>query len=268
MGNVFKYEFKMYAKSILIWVASIVLLLVSFMAFFPAFSTDATLLDKMLENYPPELLKAFGMGGTLSLATVLGYFAFIFTFLQLCLAVQAANYGFSILSVEEREFTADYLMSKPVSRQQILIAKFSAALCALTLTNASAWIGSFLAITLFQDGKSYEVDKLILLLATIVLFQLFFLTVGMVISVMVRRIRNVLSFSLGLAFGTYILNTVRAIVGGETLGYFSPFYHFDPAVILEKGNLNIPMVSISVSVVILSIIATFALYSRRDINSL
>ena len=268
MGNVFKYEFKMYAKSILIWVVNIILLLVIFMAFYPAFSSDASMLDKMLENYPPELLKAFGMGGTLSLATVLGYFAFIFTFLQLCLAVQAANYGFSILSVEEREFTADYLMSKPVSRSQILIAKFGAALLALTITNAFAWIGSFLAIELFRDGKPYDFNHLILLLATIVMFQLFFLTLGMAISVMVRRIRSVLSFSLGLAFGTYILNTVRAIVGGETLGYFSPFYHFDPAVILEKGTINMPMVSISLAVVMLSILATFVLYTRRDIHSL
>ena len=268
MGNVFKYEFKMYAKSILIWVVNIILLLVIFMAFYPAFSSDASMLDKMLENYPPELLKAFGMGGTLSLATVLGYFAFIFTFLQLCLAVQAANYGFSILSVEEREFTADYLMSKPVSRSQILIAKFGAALLALTITNAFAWIGSFLAIELFRDGKPYDFNHLILLLATIVMFKLFFLTLGMAISVMVRRIRSVLSFSLGLAFGTYILNTVRAIVGGETLGYFSPFYHFDPAVILEKGTINMPMVSISLAVVMLSILATFVLYTRRDIHSL
>jgi len=268
MGNVFKYEFKMYAKSILIWVVNIILLLVIFMAFFPAFSSDASLLDKMLENYPPELLKAFGMGGTLSLATVLGYFAFIFTFLQLCLAVQAANYGFSILSVEEREFTADYLMSKPVSRSEILIAKFGAALLALTITNAFAWIGSFLAIELFREGKPYDFNHLILLLATIVLFQLFFLTLGMAISVMVRRIRSVLSFSLGLAFGTYILNTVRAIVGGETLGYFSPFYHFDPAVILDKGTINMPMVSISLAVVLFSILATFVLYTKRDINSL
>ena len=268
MGNIFKYEFKMYAKSIIIWAISIILLLVIFMAFYPAFSKDASMLDKMLANYPPELLKAFGMSGTLSLATVLGYFAFIFTFLQLCLAVQAANYGFSILSIEEREFTADYLMSKPVSRSQIVIAKFCAALLALTITNAVAWAGSFLAIDLFRDGKAYDVDHLILLLSTIILFQLFFLTVGMVISVMVRRIRSVLSFSLGLAFGTYILNTVRAIVGGETLGYFSPFYHFDPAVILDKGTLNLPMVSISVLVGILAIVATFVLYTRRDINSL
>lgn len=268
MGNIFKYEFKMYAKSIIIWAISIILLLVIFMAFYPAFSSDVSRLDKMIENYPPELLKAFGMGGTLSLATVLVFFAFIFTFLQLCLAVQAANYGFSILSIEEREFTADYLMSKPVSRPQIVIAKFSASFLALTITNIIAWLGSFLAIDLFRDGKPYDVDHLILLLSTIVLFQLLFLTVGMVISVLVRRIRSVLSFSLGLSFGTYILNAVRAIVGGETLGYFSPFYYFDPAVILDKGTLNVPMVSISVLVVILSIIATFALYTRRDINSL
>lgn len=268
MGNIFKYEFKMYHKSILIWAINLILVIFLMMVFYPTFASDIELVDKMLENYPEELLKAFGMSSTLSMATVLGYFSFVFAMVQLFIAIQAANYGFSILSVEEREFTADYLMSKPVSRVQILIAKFSAAFLTLLITNAVIWISTFASIELFRDGKSYDVDKLILLLSTIILFQLFFLTVGMAISVFVRRVRSVLSFSLALSFGTYILNTVRAIVGGDMFGYLSPFYHFDPIRILEKGALNGPMVTISCLFILVSTVATFVLYTKRDIYSL
>ncbi|MEN8908058.1 MAG: ABC transporter permease subunit [Clostridiales bacterium] len=268
MLNIFKYEFKMYQKSILLWMISIVGLLFAMMAFYPSFGNDSEILEKMLKNYPEELLKAFGMSGGIPLSSVLGYFVFTFVLVQLCLAIQAANYGFSILSVEEREFTADYLMSKPVSRVRIINAKFLAALLALTITNIVTWIGSFGCIEIFREGKEYDATKLIILLATILLFQLVFLTVGMAISVVLRRIRSVLTFSISLAFGTYILNSVRAIVGGETLGYLSPFYHFDPAYILKNGNLDISMVLISIVFIIVSVSVTYVFYLKRDIYSL
>ena len=48
------------------------------------------------------------------------------------IALQAANYGYSLVSVEERELTADFLLSKPVGRVQILTSKLLAALRDLT----------------------------------------------------------------------------------------------------------------------------------------
>ncbi len=35
------------------------------------------------------------------LSTVLGYYSFIYLFAQLCLAIQAGNYGFGLVSIEE-----------------------------------------------------------------------------------------------------------------------------------------------------------------------
>lgn len=268
MTNIFMVELKTYIKSILIWSLSLFAMIYSMMVFYPAFSADVELLDKLMSSYPDALLKAFGMSSGLSMASVLGYFSFTFAFIQLLLAVQAANYGFSILSVEEREFTADFLMSKPVSRNQILTAKFLAAFLALSLTNFVTWIATYSGIELFRDGKPYDLRSLVLLLSTIVLFQLLFLTVGMLISVILERIRNVLSFSLAFAFGTYILNTVRAIVGGELLGFVSPYYYFDPIYILENGALRLPLLVISIVIVMVCIGTTVLLYGRRDINSL
>jgi len=266
--NIYKYELRMYVKSIIAWSLSIFALLVMFMTFYPTFGNDASLLDKMLENYPKELLAAFGMGGELSLSTVLGYFAFTFVFVQLCLAIQASNYGFSFLSVEEREFTADFLLSKPVSRKNIIAAKFLAAMTALTITNIIVWIASFTAIEMFREGKAYGANKLLLLLASIAIFQMFFLSIGMIVSVTTKKVRSVLSYSMALSFGLYIMNAVRGVVGGDLLGYVSPFYHFDPVYILDKGEYNLPMAAISVAVIIVSIGTSYFLYLKRNIHSL
>lgn len=268
MINILKFELKMYIKSVMIWIVSVVSILFMMMAFFPTFGKNIELVEKMMANYPEAMLKAFGMSTGLGLSTVLGYLVFTFVFAQLCLAIQAANYGFSILSVEERELTADFLMSKPVSRLDILNAKFLAAFIALLITNVATWVGTFASLELFKGSQTYNVNSVILLLCATFLFQLFFLTFSMAISVMVKNVKSVLTYSLSLAFGTYIINAIRAIINGELLGYLSPFYHFEIGYILEFGKLNLPLLFLNVTISIMSVFATYYIYVRRDIHSL
>ena len=52
-------------------------------------------MNASLARYPQKLRAAFGMDN-MDLATVLGYYSFIFLFVQLCLAIQAGNYGFGL----------------------------------------------------------------------------------------------------------------------------------------------------------------------------
>lgn len=265
--NIYKFELKMYLRSVMIWSASIAALIFVFMAFYPAMAADTALLDQILENYPPELLKAFGMNTGISLASVPGFFTFVFVFVQLCAAIQASNYGFHFLSVEERELTADFLMSKPVSRMSIITGKFFAALTALTITNAFIWLGSVGSVEVFRNGNTYDMSNMIILLCSVTFLQLFFLCVGMLISVMVKKIRSVLSFSMALAFGLYTLNALAGIVDSPALGLLTPFRHFEPGYILSKGGYDTPMLMLSLGIIMVSLAGSFILYIRRDIAS-
>ena len=266
--NIFRYEFKTYIKSILVWVLSISALTALFMGFYPSFAQDTETLEKIMDYYPEELLQAFGMSTGLPLSTVLGFFVFTYAFVQLCLAIQASNYGFSMLSVEERELTADFLMSKPVSRRKIFIAKICAALLALLITNAATWVASYFSLEAFNNGNPYAWDKVVVLLSTNAAFQLFFLSIGMLVSVLTKKIRSVLSYSMGLSFGMYMLNALSSIIDSDLLGLVSPFYHFDPGAILESGEIDGLLLWISIGVIGISFIATYILYNRRNIHSL
>ncbi len=75
-----------------------------------------------MANFPPQLLVTFGMEN-MDFSSVLGFFGLIFLFCQICLAIQAANYGFGLVSVEESEWTADFLLAKPVSRTKIMTSQ-------------------------------------------------------------------------------------------------------------------------------------------------
>lgn len=264
--NIFKHEFKMNFRSTITWSLSLIALIFLFLSLFSSLAADADLMNETLAQMPQELLMAFGMVD-MDFSTVLGFYGFIFLFCQICLAIQAANYGFSLVSVEERELTADFLLAKPVKRTSILTSKFLAALSNLTITNAVVWISTFVAINMFRDGREFETGTLVLILSSIILFQLFFLTVGMIISLLMKRVRSVTPLSMALAFGMFVVNAFSGMLGDSKLEIITPFKHFDPNYISANGAYDTPLVIISISVIIISLVGSYLLYSKRNIHT-
>jgi ABC-2 type transport system permease protein len=262
--NIFHHEFKTYLRSVITWSLAISAVIFIFESLFSSFATQAEILNETMANFPPQLLAAFGLNGT-DLSTVLGFFSFIFLFVQICLAIQAAGYGFSLVSVEEREWTADFLLTRPVTRTRILNSKLLAAFCCLAITNLAIWIASFGCISLFKGDRAYDAGSLSLLLASIVIFQLFFFCVGLVISLIVKRIRSVMPYSMGLAFGMYVLGVFGDMLGTSFLEDITPFKHFDPNYIIQNGHFDFPLTLVSVAVVVISVAGSYVLYTKRDI---
>ena len=262
--NIFKQEFNMRLRSVITWSVAQAAVIWLYISMFTAIGQDAEFMSQMLSKFPKELLTAFGMTG-LDFATVLGFYSFVFFFVQLLLAIQAANYGFGLVSVEEREWTADFLLTKPVTRTQILTSKFLAALAGLTITNAVVWISTFVFLNVYRGVKTFEVKPLLVLLATIIVFQLFFLCVGLLISLLVKRIRSVTPYAMALGFGMYVLSVFGDMLGDSVLEKLTPFKHFAPGYILQNATYDMPLVLISVAVIVISLAASYVLYNRRDI---
>ncbi|MGQ9597797.1 MAG: ABC transporter permease subunit [Anaerolineae bacterium] len=263
-ANIFWHEFKMHLRSVITWSVAVAALIFAYISLFSSFAERAELLNELMANFPEELLTAFGLTG-MDLSTILGYYGFVFLFAQICLAIQAANYGFSLVSIEEREWTADFLLAKPVKRTQILTSKLLAALSGLTITNAVVWISSFAFINLFKGDRTYQTKPLLLLLLSIVIFQLFFLTVGLIVSLWVKRIRSVTPYSMALGFGMYVLSVFGDLLGESVLEKVTPFKHFEPHYIIQHGAYDWPLALVSVAVILISLVGSYVLYVRRDI---
>lgn len=264
--NIFLHEFKMNRRSVIIWSLSIFAIILFFMSILSSVAIDVGKMNELLANYPPELLTAFGLDG-LDLSTVLGYFGFTFLFCQICVSIQAANYGVSLISIEERDLTADFLLAKPVSRRKILTAKLLAALTSLGITNAVVWIASFSAISLFGDGRAYDTKTLLLLLFTITFLQLFFLSVGLLVSLLMKKVKSVTPISMGLVFGLYVLNAFGGDLDDNKFAFITPFSHFEANAIIQNGAYDMPLVLISVVVIIASAAVSYFMYQKRDIHS-
>ncbi len=263
---IYQYELRQRWTSVAIWVGSLASLVLIFMALFPSFSADIAAMDQVLKDFPPELKALFGLN-SLDLGVLEGYFGLCFVFCQLCLAIQAANYGLSLVSVEEAELTADFLLTKPLSRHTILTSKLLAALTSLLVTDVLFWAFSFASIAIFKGDAQYEPRAIALLLGSVVIFQLIFFSLGVLISLIAPRIRSVTPWSLGLAFGTYVISAFSGILGDVKLEYLSPFKHFDPGQIIQDLQYNTSQVILDVVLVIMAIGVSYWLYQKRDIAS-
>lgn len=264
--NIYVHEFKMIFRSVIIWSISIGLAIFIFLSIYPSIAEETDMLGNLMANFPEEFLIAFGLAD-MDWSSILGFFGFIFGFIQICLAIQAANYGFASISVEERDFTADFLLAKPVSRTKILTSKLLAAVTGLAITNAVVWISSFAFLRFYSNGVEFETKPLIMLLLSVGIFQLLFLTVGVAISLLMNRVRSVTPLSMALAFGLYLLNAFGGMVGEDTLEILSPYNHFEPNFILKHAAYDLPLAWISIAAIVLSIFGSYFLYLRRNIRS-
>ncbi|MEH7113599.1 ABC transporter permease subunit [Neobacillus niacini] len=260
--NIMLHELRAYRKSTIIWMVSLVGVAALFMSFFPSFTKDTEDFTKLLEGYPVELREAFGINLD-NFFSILGFYCYGLSFVTLCGAIQAMNLGTSIISKEVREKTADFLLTKPVTRNAVLTNKLLAALISIILTN----IVYIVAATLLANQvakEDFSVKIFILLSLTVFFVQLLFLAIGIIISVIVPRIKSVLTVSLAVVFAFYFLGMFSA---DEAKRYLSPFKYFDTAYIMGNSSYETSFLIIGAIIIILAIAASYYIYGKKDIHS-
>lgn len=263
--NIFLHELKAYRKSTIIWTFSLVALMILMLSMFPAFANNAAEVKKLLASYPPALRKAIGLSLD-NIFTLVGFYSYVFTYIILCGAIQAMNLGTSIISKEVREKTADFLLTKPVSRTQIITAKLLAALTSLVITNviylAAASMMAAAVKTTAYSGKIFFLISLSLFLV-----QLIFLAMGVIVSLLVAKIKSVISVSLGTVFGFFIISMFGSVIGDDKVRYITPFKYFDSAYIIKNVAYETSLVIIAIVFVVAAIVGSYFIYAKKDIQA-
>lgn len=263
-ANIFVHELRIRLRSVLWWAVGIVALHLLYLSIYPSFADQSALFEESLAQFPKAFLQAFGMD-RISFVTVLGYYTLVFLIVQVLLAIQASNYGVGLVSREESERTADFLMSKPVSRLAIINSKMAAALVALLLTDALVWICAFGGWAIFNAGHTYDAGRLALLLSSVLPFQLYFLSVGLAISLIVRLVRSVTPYALGLGLGMYALGAFGNMLGDVKFEWITPFKYFDGPSLVEKGAYDLRFLVLDLLIVLIALTFGYLRYLRRDI---
>lgn len=263
--NIYKHELSVNFKTTVVWIITLCGLVLMLMAFYPMLKNDLDSFIKMLDNFPPALKAAMGIAVE-SFKSPLGYYTFAFTYSMLFAAIQAMNLGIGIVSKEEREKTADFILTKPASRVKIFTAKLLSVLTIFVVTNAIYSIVSFLVVNGMNDG-SFALGKFALINASLFFLQIIFFAIGLVVSVSAKKIKAVLPVSLGLVFGFFAVSAFAVTSEEDKLRYLTPFQYFKTEYILMEGRYEAIYPLIGLTIVFICITASYVLFKRRDIHS-
>ena len=256
-----KREIKINFKSFLIWVVSISSLLTLIFSIYPSISKSMSI-DSLMENLPAELLKSFNFD-LVSISTSFGWYASEgFVIITLVGALYCAILGSNIILKEESDKTIDFLYSKPVTRNKILISKIIAGLIYMILFNVSIMIITGIGFSINGDML---IKEWLLLSLSPILIQLAVFFVAAFIGTFFTKARKAMGIVLGFVMGTYVLNMVAKMSDSVSfLKYFSPFGYVDSSSILKDGSLEISAVII-VGIAVIFMALLFKRYNHKEL---
>ena len=260
------HELRRYRKSLVIWTMSLVLLAIVFLSIYPSLiqGGDLSLLQEIMNSFDEAYKQLFSLDDNV-FTSLVGFYGFLLTFVLLIGAIQATNLGLSLLSQEDRNKTADFLLSKPVTRSDVITSKLMAGITVLVITNA-IFIPTMITIT--NNAFEEKIASDVLLLATLSLFfvQMFFLSLGLMLSVSFRKIKSVVSVSLPTVFGFYLIGILDGVIDEQTIRYLSPFKYFKISYINEYSMYEGSYLLVGIIVMLIAIVLTYKIYTRKDIH--
>jgi len=263
--NIFLHELRFYRKNTLLWILSLCAGTLLLFWMYPAFANNTVSLNEVLKNYPDFIQKGFGLSAD-KIGTIPGFYSFIVTFLMLCGAVQAMMLGISVLAKEATGKTADFLLTKPVTRSHVLSAKLLAVFTCIVITSA-AYIATASAIATAVSNAPFDFKPFLMMSMAFFFLQVIFIALGFMLGAVIPKIRSVLPLSLSIVFGFFIIGMVAATLDQKNLYYLSPFKYFDTITILEKSTYQASFMIMGVLVTTVAVFTGYMVYTRRDIHS-
>ncbi len=260
--TIVRHEWKQGRLSLLIWTSAIGFLLAVCVFLFPEMKGEMDGVSELFASMG-SFAAAFGMD-RLNFGTLIGYYAIeCGNVLGLGGAFYAALCAVSVLSKEEKEKTAEFLLAHPISRLRIVTEKLFAVVIQITAMNLVIFAVSVGAIGII--GEEIPWKEFCLLHIAYYLLQIELAGICFGISAFLRK--GSIGVGLGMAAVLYFLNLIANIT--ETAGflkYITPFGYCDGADIAAEGRLDGVMLSVGMALCAAGIAAAYLQYIKKDIH--
>ena len=257
-----KHELRQGRLSFIIWTASIGFLLAICIVLFPEMKSQMDSVSDMFASMG-SFSEAFGMD-RLSFGTLTGFYSVeCGNILGLGGAFYASLIAAGMLSKEEKDKTAEFLLTHPVSRGKIITGKLIAVFIQITAMNVIIFalaIGSIAAI-----GEEIPWKAIGLMHLAYYILQLELAGICFGISAFIRK--GSAGVGLGIAVMMYFLNLVANIADvADFLKYITPFGYCEGADIVSDGKLDGTLIAVGALVGICGIALAYLKYTKKDIH--
>ncbi|MDC7226817.1 MAG: ABC transporter permease subunit [Spirochaetales bacterium] len=261
--NIVLRELRSNLKSLIIWSGCMATLILIMMMEFEAYYDNPEMAG-LLDAMPQALMKAFSIAGP-NLTTLIGFVSIASVYFYIMLGIFAVLLGSSIISKEERDKTAEFFLTLPISRTRAISAKLIAAVInCLLLTGVTA-------AALYSSAAPYNPDQEFLrffrlLMSALFIIQMIFLSTGMCTAAVIKHYKKSGNYSVYTLLTAYIISVVISMDNKiDFLKYFTPFKYFEAQYIAASGELELKYLIISAVIIIAGFTGTYLIYPKRDL---
>ena len=259
--TIFFHQLRRNKTSLLIWSAVLSFMLSVCIIIYPEMSSQMNEISDMFANMG-AFSDAFGMD-SINFGEFMGYFGIeCGNTLGLGGSLFAALFGISAISNEEKDKTAEFLLTHPIKRSKIVFDK----LIALIFQNIIlfSFVTLFCTISTIFIKEKLSLDFYLTLISFLILqLEISFIAFG--ISAFISK--GGYGFGIGISIGLYFINIISNLSEElKFLKYITPFSYTDSGYITENSMLDIKYISVGIIFSIISLALAFYKYNKKDIQ--
>ena len=255
------HELKQNRISLIIWTAAIGFLLAVCIFMFPEMKGQMDEMNEMFGSMG-SFTEAFGMD-KVSFGTLTGFYAVeCGNILGLGGAFFASLTSVAVLSKEEKNHTAEFLLTHPISRLEIVTEKLASVLLQIVFLNGVIYLLAISSVVM--TGEAVPWQEIALLHLAYFLLQIELAGICFGISAFLRQ--GGAGIGIGVAVMMYFLNLIANISdNAEFLKYITPFGYADGAELVGSLCLDQTLTAIGMAFAAAGILAGYIKYLRKDI---
>ena len=261
--NIIKHELKANLLALVLWSASLITLIYLVSFEFQVFQGNMEIQEFMDSPLFQQFYGALG-AGNVNIMTPEGFLSLLSIYIYLPLAIHAGLLGAGIISKEEKNKTAEYLFTLPVSRTRVLVAKFVAGFLYIVLANILVIGSAMIIFSLFDVSDNYYIFLRNLSIG-VFLIQLIFYTVGLGLASTLKDYKKSGSITVGLLLGTYMINVLSNMTKeANFLRFITPFRYFAAPEMIDNDWSFIYFL-LTIILVGTGVGSLFYFYRKRDL---
>lgn len=262
--NIVLRELKANLKSLLIWCGAQFFVIFAGMIKYSTFKSTSVDINSIFASLPKGVKAMFGIG-EIDLTKIEGYYTIFFLFFMLLAGIHAVMLGVVLIAKEERDHSADFLFAKPVTRTRVITAKLAAGLVNVVAFNLLTWGSSLYFIALYNDGNPLA-DKVMTMMAALIILQILFLSLGAVLGAVLRTAKLASSVATAILLGTFFISVGISIDSRiEFLKYVTPFNFFEAKSLMFGGSFHVWSFIMSAILIAACLYFTYQQFSKRDL---
>ena len=260
--TIIRHELRMGRFSLAVWTGAIGFLLVICVMLYPEMKGDMESVNQVFSSMG-SFSEAFGMD-KVSFGSLMGFYAIeCGNVLGIGGAFFAALCAAASLSKEEKEHTAEFLLTHPVSRGRIVAGKMVSVFLQVAAMNIVIFLLAVISMVLIDEDISWK--EFTLLHLSYLLLQIEIAGICFGISAVLKN--GSIGVGLGIAAVMYFLNIIANITDKAAfLKYITPFGYAEGTDIVSEGCIDAGYLISGMIYCIAGVAAAYVIYCRKDIS--